>query len=357
MAVGGRRCGCCRAGNGVRRLAGVAAASSRAPAACRAAPALRVPVDPRTATITPTGARVGGAGTAAHRTAAAGRSRASPAGTIAAGPGAKTKISASAIYFESESYRVDYSTGLVDYDALELQAIVFQPRLIICGGSAYSRDWDYRRLAEIAKNAHALLMCDMAHTAGLIAAKQLTSPFEYCQIVTTTTHQTLRGPRGAMIFCRKNLAKAIDRAVFPACQGGPHNHTIAGIAVALHEAASPEFSEYAKRVKENASALADALIYRGFKIASGGTDNHLMLVDLSPKGITGDVMETVCDRIGIIVNKNKLPGDKSALAERNTNRHCRNNYTRRYSGRHGHYRRLDLPSVSNAKRRRDFTST
>ena len=188
-----------------------------------------------------------------------------------------------------------------------MQAIVFQPRLIICGGSAYSRNWDYRRLAEIAKNAHALLMCDMVHTAGLIAAKQLTSPFEYCQIVTTTTHKTLRGPRGAMIFCRKNLARAIDRAVFPVCQGGPHNHTIAGIAVALHEAATTKFSEYAKRVKENASALADALVYRGFKIVSGGTDNHLMLEDLSPKGITGDVMEAVCDRIGIIVNKNKLP--------------------------------------------------
>ena len=156
-------------------------------------------------------------------------------------------------------------------------------------------------------------MCDMAHTAGLIAAKQLTSPFDHCHIVTTTTHKTLRGPRGALIFSRKQFSKQIDKAVFPGCQGGPHNHSIAGIAVALFEAAQPDFKQYAKQVCANAKRLAAELTSRGFKIVSGGTDNHLMLVDLSPIGITGDVIETRCDQVGIILNKNKIPGDKSAL--------------------------------------------
>ena len=225
----------------------------------------------------------------------------------------KRRVSATSVYFESMPYRLDESTGLVDYDALEKSATLFRPKLIIAGASAYSRDFDFARMRQIADSVGAYLMADMAHISGLVAAGLVKNPFEYADIVTTTTHKSLRGPRGGMIFYRKDLESAINQAVFPGLQGGPHNHTIAGLAVALKAATKPEFVEYQKQVIANAQALSNKLVKLGYTIVSGGTDNHLILVDMKPSGIDGARLQTVLDLVSITLNKNSVPGDKSAI--------------------------------------------
>ncbi|GAB5365274.1 hypothetical protein AAMO2058_001043500 [Amorphochlora amoebiformis] len=230
----------------------------------------------------------------------------------------KKKISATSIFFESLPYRVDGETGLIDYKALEAQAKLFIPKIIICGASAYPRDWDYKKLRGIADSVGALLMTDMAHTSGLIASKCLNDPFEFSHVVTTTTHKSLRGPRGAMIFFRLDkelkLKSKIDFAVFPGLQGGPHNNTIAAIAVQLKQVDTPEFKKYSEQVIANARAMGTELMKRGYKMVSNGTDNHLQLWDLRPVGITGSKMETICDMVSITLNKNSVFGDKSAMS-------------------------------------------
>lgn len=226
---------------------------------------------------------------------------------------AKRRVSATSIYFESLPYRVDPATGLVDYDELQKLALLFKPRMIIAGASAYPRDWDYKRMSSIAESVGAYLMADMAHISGLVAAKQCNSPFEHCAVVTTTTHKSLRGPRSGMIFFRKAHAEAINQAVFPALQGGPHNHQIAALAVALKEAATPEFVEYIKQVKKNANFLALCLSNLGYKIVTGGTDNHIVLWDARDTEISGAKLEKVLERCEISVNKNSVVGDTSAV--------------------------------------------
>ncbi|KAI9471690.1 glycine hydroxymethyltransferase shm1 [Coemansia sp. RSA 989] len=233
----------------------------------------------------------------------------------------KKKISSSSIYFQSMPYRVDAQSGLIDYDRLEENAELYRPQLLICGASAYPRDWDYARLRKIADKHSAYLLCDMAHISGLVAAGEQTSPFEFCDIVTTTTHKTLRGPRAGLIFFRRragedrkdSLESRVNQAVFPSCQGGPHNNTIAGIAVALKQAASPEFVQYAKQVRANTQALARRLGEHGYRLSSGGSDNHLVLWDLKPQGLTGSKIEKVCELVNITLNKNSVCGDKSAV--------------------------------------------
>jgi glycine hydroxymethyltransferase len=188
--------------------------------------------------------------------------------------------------------------------------------MIIAGGSAYPRDYDYAKFREIADANGALLMMDMAHISGLVATGEQASPFELCDVVTTTTHKSLRGPRAGMIFFRKDdrgFETKINQAVFPALQGGPHEHQIAGIATQLKEVATPEFKVYSQQVKKNASALAEKLSSMGYTIASGGTENHLVLWDLKPKGVTGSKYEKVCDAVNITLNKNCVPGDRSAI--------------------------------------------
>jgi len=231
---------------------------------------------------------------------------------------AKKKVSATSIYFESFPYAVDAKTGLIDYDTLRANALVFRPKIIVCGGSAYPREWNYKEFRSIADACGALLMADMAHISGLVAAGVVDSPFEYCHIVTTTTHKTLRGPRAGMIFFRKDknldFEKRINAAVFPSLQGGPHNHQIAGIATQLLEVATPEFKSYAQQVIKNAQACAKYLTEEeGCTLATGGTDNHLILWDLRPLKLNGEKLQLVCDRVGITLNKNSIVGDKSAL--------------------------------------------
>lgn len=226
---------------------------------------------------------------------------------------AKRKVSATSVYFESMPYTVDKDTGLIDYDGMQERAKMFLPKLIIAGASAYSRDWDYKRMREIADSVGAMLMVDMAHTSGLIAGECLQSPFDYADVVTSTTHKTLRGPRSGIIFGKKDLMDRINTAVFPSLQGGPHNHQIAGVAVALKEANTAEFKQYAKNVVSNAQTLANALVELGHTIATGGTDNHLLLWDVRGQGMNGNKVEKVLDMVSITTNKNSLPGDLSAV--------------------------------------------
>lgn len=225
----------------------------------------------------------------------------------------KRKVSASSVYFESKPYYVDLETGLIDYDALEKAALEFKPKLIIAGYSAYPRDLDYKRFRDICDKVGAYLHADMAHLSGLIAGKGANDPFEYADVVTSTTHKSLRGPRSGMIFARTAIADQVDFAVFPMLQGGPHNHQIAALASALKAAATPEFEDYIRQVKANARVLADGLMGRGYKLISNGTDNHMMLMSCIDKGLTGSKMESACDLCHITLNKNTIIGDKSAV--------------------------------------------
>ena len=217
-------------------------------------------------------------------------------------------VNMSGKYFNIVPYGVDKETETIDYDALEAQAKECKPKLIVAGASAYARTLDFPRLAEIAHGVGAYLMVDIAHIAGLVAAGEHPSPIPYADVVTTTTHKTLRGPRGGMILCKDaEFGKQFNKAVFPGIQGGPLMHVIAAKAVALGEALKPEFKEYAKQVIKNAAVLAKTLQEEGFRIVSGGTDNHLMLVDLTNKGITGKVAQTVLDEVNITANRNTIP--------------------------------------------------
>ena len=217
-------------------------------------------------------------------------------------------VNMSGKYFKIVPYGVTKETETIDYDALEKKAQECQPKLIVAGASAYARIIDFPRLADIAHRVGAYLMVDIAHIAGLVAAGEHPSPVPYADVVTTTTHKTLRGPRGGMILCKDaEFGQQFNKAVFPGIQGGPLMHVIAGKAVALGEALRPEFKEYARQVKKNAAALADTLMKDGFRIVSGGTDNHLMLVDLTNKGITGKIAQNVLDEVNITANRNTIP--------------------------------------------------
>ncbi|XP_054717867.1 LOW QUALITY PROTEIN: serine hydroxymethyltransferase-like [Uloborus diversus] len=238
----------------------------------------------------------------------------------------KKKISATSIFFESMPYKIDPKTGLIDYDQLQKTAKLFKPKVIIAGISCYPRNLDYKRFREIADENGAYLMADMAHVSGLVAARLVPDPFEYCDVVTTTTHKTLRGPRAGVIFYRKgirsvtksgeiayDLEDKINQAVFPGLQGGPHNNAIAGIATALKQAQSPAFKKYQEQVILNAKTLAKALQERQYTCVTGGTDNHIVWLDLRPLGLNGSRAEKVLEDICIACNKNTVPGDKSAL--------------------------------------------
>lgn len=220
-----------------------------------------------------------------------------------------SKASLSGKYFEAHFYGVDPETETIDYEALARTAEEVRPKLIIAGASAYPRVIDFARFREVADSVGAYLMVDMAHIGGLVAAGVHPSPVPYADVVTCTTHKTLRGPRGAIILCRDELAKKIDSAVFPGTQGGPLMHVIAGKAVCLREAAQPAFKVYAENVVKNAKALAAALLDRGFDLVTGGTDNHLMLADLRKKNITGKDLQIKLDEVHITVNKNAIPND------------------------------------------------
>ena len=218
-------------------------------------------------------------------------------------------VNMSGSYFNIVPYGVDEQTQTIDYDELERLAMEHKPKIIIAGASAYPRIIDFARMGEIAKRAGAYLVVDMAHIAGLVAAGLHPSPVPHADVVTTTTHKTLRGPRGGLILCREEYAKMIDKAVFPGTQGGPLMHVIAAKGVALGEALKPEFKTYQQNIVKNAKALADELIKCGFDLVSGGTDNHLMLVDLRPVNLTGKEMEHRLDEVYITVNKNAIPND------------------------------------------------
>jgi glycine hydroxymethyltransferase len=219
-------------------------------------------------------------------------------------------VSATGKWFRAVQYGVRADTGRVDLDEVRDLARSERPKLIFCGGTAIPRTIDFPAFAEIANEVGAVLVADIAHIAGLIVGGAHPSPVGYAPVITTTTHKTLRGPRGAMIMSDAEHAKPLDRAVFPGLQGGPHNHTTAAIAVALHEAAQPEFREYAAQVVRNAKALADSLSERGYTLVSGGTDNHLILADLTSQGIGGKPAAQALDRAGIELNYNTVPFDK-----------------------------------------------
>merc|ERR1712086_1138504 len=215
--------------------------------------------------------------------------------------------------------KVDPVSGLIDFDELRKNALVFRPAMIIAGFSAYPRTLDFGKFREIADECGALLMADIAHISGLVATKQHPSPFEHCDVVTTTTHKSLRGPRAGMIFYKysdkiPDIKERIDMAVFPALQGGPHNHQIGALAAQLLEVNTPDFVEYSKNVVTNAKTLAEALIAKGHKLAADGTDNHLVLWDVRPHGLTGGKVEKVCECASISLNRNAVHGDVSALS-------------------------------------------
>ncbi|KAE9591898.1 putative glycine hydroxymethyltransferase [Lupinus albus] len=243
------------------------------------------------------------------------------------------KVSGASIFFESLPYKVNPQTGYIDYDKLEDRALDFRPKIIICGGSSYPREWDYARFRHIADKCGAVLLCDMAQISGLIAAKESLNPFDYCDIVTSTTHKSLRGPRGGIIFYRKgtkprkrgillnqgyesdqyDFEEKINFAVFPSLQGGPHNNHIAALAIALKQVATPEYKAYMQQVKKNAQALASALLRRKCRLVTGGTDNHLLLWDLRPLGLTGKFYEKVCEACHITLNKIAIFGDNGTI--------------------------------------------
>ncbi|KAI1633332.1 serine hydroxymethyltransferase [Biscogniauxia mediterranea] len=244
------------------------------------------------------------------------------------------KISAVSKYFETVPYRLNEETGLIDYEKLDEVAQLYRPKIIVAGASAYGRFIDYKRIKETCDKINAYLLADMAHISGLVAAKVIPGPFSFADIVTTTSHKSLRGPRGAMIFFRKgvrrvnpktkaetlyNLETPINNSVFPGHQGGPHNHTITALSVALKQAQTPEFRAYQEQVLANAKALATRLGEAknngglGYKLVSGGTDNHLVLVDLKPQAVDGARVERVLELVGVASNKNTVPGDKSAM--------------------------------------------
>ena len=218
-------------------------------------------------------------------------------------------VNISGKYFHFEGYGVEKDTEVLDYDKVRAKAKEYQPKLIVAGASAYPRKLDFKIFREIADEVGAYLMVDMAHIAGLIAAGLHQNPVEYADVVTTTTHKTLSGPRGGLILCKEEYAKAIDKAIFPGIQGGPLMHVIAAKAVALHEALQPEFKVYQQQIVNNAKALAEALTEQGFRLVSGGTDNHLMLIDVKSKGLTGKEAEHMLDDANVTVNKNAIPFD------------------------------------------------
>ncbi|MGM9664591.1 MAG: serine hydroxymethyltransferase [Eubacteriales bacterium] len=218
-------------------------------------------------------------------------------------------VNLSGTYYNFVSYGVDDVTHRIDYDKLRETALAEKPKLIVAGASAYPRAIDFKRISEIAHECGAYFMVDMAHIAGLVAAGLHQNPVPYADVVTTTTHKTLRGPRGGMILCRAELAQKINKAIFPGTQGGPLMHIIAAKAVCFGEALKPEFVEYQKKIVKNAAALADELLAQGFDLVSGGTDNHLMLVDLRPMNITGKELEHRLDEVYITANKNTIPND------------------------------------------------
>ena len=221
------------------------------------------------------------------------------------------KVSFSGKLYHAEQYGIDTATGLIDYDALEAQALACKPKMIVAGFSAYSRALDFARFRAICDKVGALLFVDMAHVAGLVAAGLYPNPIPFADVVTTTTHKTLRGPRGGLILCRANpeIEKKLNSMVFPGTQGGPLMHVIAAKAVAFKEALQPEFKAYQRQVIANARAMAEVFVQRGFDIVSGGTDNHLMLVSLIPKGLTGKDADAALGRAHITVNKNAVPND------------------------------------------------
>jgi glycine hydroxymethyltransferase len=218
-------------------------------------------------------------------------------------------VSITGSYFRSVQYGVDPASGRIDYDRVRELALKERPKLIIAGATAYPRIIDFEAMRKIADEAGAHLLVDMAHIAGLVAGGAHPSPVPFAHVVSTTTHKTLRGPRGAMLLAAEELAKAIDKAVFPGLQGGPHNHTTAGIAVALKEAGTDAFKAYAHQIVSNARALAEGLAGYGFKLISGGTDNHLILMDVTPRGLTGKAFAKALDRAGLECNYNTVPND------------------------------------------------
>lgn len=219
-------------------------------------------------------------------------------------------VSITGKWFRSVQYGVRRDTGRIDFDEVRALARECRPKIVFCGGTAIPRVIDFATFREIADEVGALLVADIAHIAGLIAAGVHPSPVGYANVISTTTHKTLRGPRGAMLMCEAKYASAIDRAVFPGLQGGPHNHTTAAIAVALHEAASAEFKKYAQQIVANARALADTLLEAGLDLVTGGTDNHLILVDLTNQGVSGKTAARALDRAGLVTNCNTVPYDQ-----------------------------------------------
>ncbi len=220
-----------------------------------------------------------------------------------------SKVSISGKYFKAESYTLDKETGLLNYDTIREKALACRPKILIAGHSAYPRVIDFAKFREIADECGALLLVDMAHFAGLVAGGAHPSPIPYADVVTTTTHKSLRGPRGAMIMCKQEHAQAIDKAVFPGLQGGPHNNTTAAIAVALKEANTDNFKQYAAQIVKNARSLATTLVDKGYHLVTGGTENHLLLIDLTNKGVTGKIAAKALDAAGIVLNYNAVPYD------------------------------------------------
>ncbi|CAI8591547.1 unnamed protein product [Vicia faba] len=242
------------------------------------------------------------------------------------------KVSSASIFFESLPYKINPQSGFIDYDKLEERALDFRPKILICGGSSYPREWDYARFRHIADKCGAVLLGDIAQISGIIAAKECVNPFDYCDVVTSTTHKSLRGPRGGIIFYRKgtkprkrgilvqghesdqyDYEEKINFAVFPSLQGGPHNNHIAALAIALKQVATPEYKAYMQQVKKNAQALACALLRRKCRLVTGGTDNHLLLWDLRPLGLTGKFYEKVCEACHITLNKIAIYGDNGTI--------------------------------------------